>query len=333
MRILETLKAFSQNKKFNRILAVVYKLIYDAVVFAVLLLGISSGAVAYTGYVVNSYGVGVFDTTTHIFENPINLGAYSGHNDLAMTPDGRWLYASRNLANEVAIIDTTTKAISKIDFGTRQPDRLLVTPDGKHVYIHSSIPGNPSSGMISVIDTATNTVIDTFTLPFQTYHFRALAPFSFSADGRRFYTIHTDDYSQISMIDTATHAVMSTFSFQWVNTNPDGTTTPVIWSAYGLSITPDGGRIYITGQGIVPPDSRYGDNTAAIIMDTTTNALVGKVPIPQQGFGRTCAANIVPHLTFTPDGHTGYLLSFCNVFVLDTSSNQFVTTISGTLRR
>src|SRR5205823_209165 len=96
-------------------------------------------------------------------------------------------------------------------------------PDGKHVYV-----ANFADADVSVIDTATNTVIGS---PISVGNFPkriAIAP-----DGQRAYVTVEFGAGTVSVIDTATNTVVG--SPITVGTNP-----------YGIGITPDGKRAYVT---------------------------------------------------------------------------------------
>src|SRR5579862_314520 len=106
----------------------------------------------------------------------------------------------------------------------------------------------PCAGTVSVINAATNTVVDTITAG-QGPSWVAITP-----DGTRAYvTNYTDD--TVSVINTATSTVMATVP---VGNGP----------AFGVAITPDGTRAYVTNQ--------LSNNV--FVIDTATNAVVATVP-------------------------------------------------------
>lgn len=106
---------------------------------------------------------------------------------------------------------------------------------------------NTSFGTVSVIDTATNTVVAS--IPVGT------APFgvAITPNGARVYVANRDS-GTISVIDTATNAVFATI--------------PLVASPYGIAVTPDGSRAYVT----------VGFITVSVL-DVTTNTVITSIPI------------------------------------------------------
>src|SRR4029077_8815160 len=92
-------------------------------------------------------------------------------------------------------------------------------------YVTSSSPGGPT---VSVIDTATNSVVATIPVGIDPVGV-AITP-----DGTRAYV--TNLFNSVSVIDTVTNTVVATIPLG-TNQNPD-------W----VAITPDGTRAYVTNQ-------------------------------------------------------------------------------------
>ncbi|MCA1005666.1 beta-propeller fold lactonase family protein [Rhodococcus hoagii] len=119
-----------------------------------------------------------------------------------------------------ASADTVT---TTIPVGT-QPFGVAITPDGTRAYIT-----NAAGNTVSVIDTATTTVIGD-PIPVGTEPSRvAITP-----DGSRAYVTNQSS-NTVSVIDTATGTVVG---------------DPIRVGAYpvGVAITPDGSRAYVTNQ-------------------------------------------------------------------------------------
>src|SRR5262245_49048691 len=105
---------------------------------------------------------------------------------------------------------------------------------------------NPGAGTISVIDTATNTVVATVPVG-GAPRWVAITP-----DGTRAYVTNV---GAVSVIDTATNTVVAT--------------VPVGNSPQGVAITPDGTRAYVTiGIGL---------GGAVSVIDTATNSVVANL--------------------------------------------------------
>jgi YVTN family beta-propeller protein len=91
-------------------------------------------------------------TNTVVASYPLALSV----SDLAVSPDGKYVYASRNGARgaDVAVLDTATGQIRVIDIATvpgTTTECVRVSPDGARVYVGAN---GPSGGQLVVIETA-----------------------------------------------------------------------------------------------------------------------------------------------------------------------------------
>jgi YVTN family beta-propeller protein len=121
-----------------------------------------------------------------------------------------------------------------------------MTPGGTQTYVTS-----PGGGTVSVIDTATNSVVATISLGISQNPFGvAITP-----DGTRAYVTINFPNNFVSVIDTATNTVV--------------TTIPVGVGPTGVAITPDGTRAYVTNN----------DSDTVSVIDTTTNTVVATIPV------------------------------------------------------
>ena len=101
----------------------------------------------------------------------------------------------------------------------------------------------------------------------------------------------------VLVIDTATNTVVATIA---VGQTP-----------FGVAITPDGTRAYVTNQ---------NSNTVSVI-DTATNTVVATIPVGLRPAG----------VAITPDGTRAYVANVCRdntVSVIDTATNTVVATIA-----
>ncbi|MGW3230572.1 YVTN family beta-propeller repeat protein [Kitasatospora sp. NPDC001095] len=178
------------------------------------------------------------------------------------------------------------------------PAGVALTPDGGHAYVTSQ-----SSGAVSVLDTASNTVSGTFTAGTGSY---AVAV---SPDGHRAYLTHHLD-NTVSVVDTATDTVTATVPVgaqPWgLALSPDGSrayvsnaaagtvsvldtssatvtaTVPVGAEPHGLALSADGTRLYVAASGA----------KAVTVVDTAAGTVSGTVPVGHSAFG----------LALSPDG-------------------------------
>ncbi len=114
---------------------------------------------------------------------------------------------------------------------------------------------NSLSNTVSVIDTATNTVVATIPVG---SNFLGVA---ITPDGTRAYVTNEEFSNTVSVIDTATNTVVATI--------------PVGGTPVGAAITPDGTRAYVTNM---------TSNTISVI-DTETNTVVATIPVGLAPFG------------------------------------------------
>ena len=232
--------------------------------------------------------------------------------------------------NSVAVIDTATDTVTAVIPVEPVALALAVNPAGTRVY-------TTSVGGVSVIDTATNSVIATVRMGEANRYGVAVHP-----NGTRVYVTNAYGAGWVSVIDAASNTVIAT--------------VPVVCNAGGVAVHPDGSRVYVTngcgGGGVsvidtasntviatVPVDGNGGlavhpDGTrlyvpgyesshgALAVVDTTTYA-VSKVPVGRGPVG------VAVH----PDGSRVYvtdkdnLSDFGGVSVVDTTTNAVVAEV------
>ena len=185
---------------------------------------------------------------------PIAGAAPSG---LTLSGDGSRLYVALNQANQVAVIDTATRAIvTRIPVGT-YPYTTVMSADGSKVYVSNwggKIPGPadftdgqnpvvvdrrtgiPVSGTVSVIDTASNTVIKTIEVGL---HPTGMA---LSPSGDRLYVTNANS-DTVSVIDTRTDTVRKTLHVGLAGKN--GKPGLLGSSPNAVVVSPDGRTLYV----------------------------------------------------------------------------------------
>jgi YVTN family beta-propeller protein len=223
---------------------------------------------------------------------PIAGAAPSG---LARNADGSRIYVALNMANQVAVIDTAARTIvARIPVGT-YPYTAVLSADESKLYVSNwggKIPGPgdvtdglfpvvvdertgiPVSGTVSVIDTATNTVVNTIEV--------GLHPcgMALSPSGDRVYVTNANS-DTVSVIDTTTDTVAKTLHVGDVGPGR----TPVLGSSpNAVTVSPDGRTLYVANAAenavaVVDPDTRSANAVrgliptgwypTAVAMDTT----------------------------------------------------------------
>lgn len=155
--------------------------------------------------------VSVVDTSTNAITQTIPVG-HIGSVRIALTPDGTKAYVADdggpNAASYVSVIDTTTNTVTKTISIGDNPSEIVVNPAGTRAYVLSTYywyGGSTLSvnGTVSVIDTATDSVITTIPVG------HVPNESSLSNDGSMLYVVNNLDNS-ISVVDTLTNAVTDT---------------------------------------------------------------------------------------------------------------------------
>ena len=123
--------------------------------------------------------------------------------DVAFTPDGAFAYVPVGPLGEVAVIDVGThKVVASVTVGDFARS-VAVTPDGARAYVTSSIDGG-RSGKVSVIDIATNTVIEEVAID-------SAMEVVITPDGKFAY-VGGFNAPQITVIEVATNTVVATIT-------------------------------------------------------------------------------------------------------------------------
>ena len=197
-----------------------------------------------------------------------------------------------NFDGAVTVFDTETNAvvdtITLCPMFTCTPIISAATPNGTRLYVTNNLLDT-----VWVIDTLSNTVIDTFKVGQNPWGV-AITP-----DGTRAYVANTD--ATISVIDTSTNRAIDTII---------DLDTPI-----GVAITPDGTRAYFAN----------GAGTVSVV-DTSTNTVIDTIPVLDR-FGLP-AFNLAS-IVITPDGTRAYVVSnnTGQIDVIDTTTNAVITTI------
>ncbi len=207
--------------------------------------------------------------------------------------------------NAVAVLDTSTnQVLSKIPVPVG-PHGLVITPDGRWVYVSSD-----GDSKVSVIDTLTDKVVDTIEVG-KMPHGLAITPAGDLILAAVFGT------NQVVIIDTHTHAVIGEVSVPSphnIAISPDGETAYVASQKPGdaslailainkqtqtgkvpltkipraLNFSPDGKLLYFTQAGV----------DAVQVLDPKTNQITAQIPVGASPH----------HPLFTPDGKTALVV-------------------------
>jgi len=201
---------------------------------------------------------------------------------LTRNGNGSRLYVALNQTHQVAVIDTATRGIvTRIPVGTH-PYTTVISADGSKVYVSNwggKVPGPgdftdgespvvvdrrtgiPVSGTVSVIDAASNTVINTIEV--------GLHPcgMALSPSGDRLYVTNANS-DTVSVIDTASDMVTKTLHVGQVG---PGRVAVLGSSPNAVTVSPDGGTLYVANA---------AENAVAVVDPETksANAVRGLIP-------------------------------------------------------
>ncbi len=189
------------------------------------------------------------------------------------------------------ITNSDDHTVSVIDTATDTViDTVMVGDDpiGAAVHPDGSTAYIATSNGVSVIDTSSHTVVTTIGVGGGAFG-TAVHP-----DGSKVYVTHLVD--EVSVIDTATNTVVDTVA---VGSVP-----------FGVAVHPDGSKVFAANT---------GENTISVI-DTATNALTDTVTV----------GNAPWDIAVHPDGSTVYVSNNASstVSVIDAATNSVVDTIS-----
>ena len=307
-------------------------------------------ALAQVAYVVNqgTDDVSVIDTSTNMVIATIPVG--DGPVRVVFTPDGSKAYVTNNFSDDVSVINTSThteidvdgnpgNGITRIPVGDA-PVGIDASPDGTKVYV-----AHPALNIISVIDTATNTVDLTFIVGAGILGSTPHAP-AFTPDGMEVWarggavnSINRFDFpgntslgiiggiigaaERIKFLPDGSFAFVNNIcgccgNLQKISTTTDSVVSTLSFNGAGngLAIAPDGSAVYAGTQGHCG-----GGGNQVMKIDPSNNSVTNSLPVDgaPEGFG------------ITPDGSFLYVAigsAIDEVWVVDTSDLMVTATIA-----
>lgn len=196
--------------------------------------------------------------------------------DLAVSPDGRYVYASRAAvsAADVAIVDTWTGDDDAISIattaGTTTTECVRVSPDGRRLYV--AVNGASTAELV-VIDTRKHRVLHTVEIG------SPIRDIAISPDGATAYvgSCAPDFGTVLDVVDTRTAAVTNTYKFG-----------DIAGLLTRLAVSRDGERAYLIGD------------QSVTVLSTSTQDILGGIAIDGQP---SCAIE-------SPDGRRLYIADY-----------------------
>lgn len=183
-------------------------------------------------YVPNGRDVAVIDTSTSDVIEMISAGV--NPSGVAISPDGQYVYVTNNDSENgsVSVISVATNAVISTVMIGGNPVSVGVSPDGTYIYVLKSefthVGGEQwaSVGMVSVISTATNSVLST--VPVGRYP----SDLAVSSNGAHVYV--TTGRGLVSVVDTSINAETANIEMGDV-------------SLGDLVVSPNGAYVYVLG--------------------------------------------------------------------------------------
>jgi YVTN family beta-propeller protein len=195
--------------------------------------------------------------------------------DLAVSPNGSRVYASRNAVNgaDVAIFDTKTGRDDSIGIAASAGTTaqcLRVSPDGRRLYVAAN---GPFSAELVVIDTHSHRVADTIEIG------SPIRDIALSADGATAYVVSCglDFGAVLDVVDTQSHTVANTYKI--------GESACCVTQ---LALSRDSLRAYLVGD------------SSVTVWSTSTHDVIGSIVTGAQP---SC-------VTENPDGNRLYVADY-----------------------
>lgn len=245
-------------------------------------------------YNVNAGGsVSVIDAATGTVIATITGSGLQFPLSITLSPDGTRAYVPDGSANLVFVIDTATNTITG-SFSTAgaEPIDVSLTPDGARAYV-------ATNDGVSVIDTATDTIIATIPIPADGLPLAILM----SGDGTTAYTANafTND---VSVIDTATNTV--TYTIPVGNSPVDLGQAPTVPPPAIASINPNSGvlgggtTVTITGTAFTGATAVSFGRTPATSFTVNSDTSITATAPPAAGVGSVDITVTTPAGTSSP---------------------------------
>jgi YVTN family beta-propeller protein len=176
----------------------------------------------------------------------------------ATAPDGQMLYVCNQFDNTVSVVDLHAREeIARVPV-PREPVAAALTPDGRFLLVANLLPAGPANAdyvaaVVSVIDTATRSVVRHIELPDGSTSLRGIAV---SPDGRYAYVTHIlaryrfpVTYLERGWVNTNALTVLDLARQRYVNTVLLDEAGHGAANPWGVACTPDGAWIVVAHAG------------------------------------------------------------------------------------
>lgn len=228
--------------------------------------------------------------------------------DLAVTPDGKYIYVVNSSSNTVTVISATDYSkITTID-GFDLPYSVTINPAGTFAYVTNLGPNGGDT--VSVIDLNTNTITDTIT-GFAQPDAIAITPdnkYAYVANLGTQFIVPNFPNAVVNVVDLSTNEITDAISVGQHTTS--------------IAISPDGKYVYAINF-----NNGRDYNSSMSVIETTHNTVVATI----FGFSQPYT------LVISPDNKFAYVTNFSNfdssqtggsISVVDLETNQITNTIT-----
>ncbi len=278
------------------------------------------------------YSVTVIDTATNQLKATIPIGFEAS--SMAVSPDAKHVYVAGPVnANydRLAVIDTAQEKVVNViqvrydPQGTYDVQGIVVSPDGKRVYVVYAAYVEPSisdpvfqTSIVKTIDTGTNAVVASLTLP--DYD----SSIAISADGKKLYLSASDscgcasqmNAAFIDVVDTASNSLANTIQFP----EPPVNGSPVIAGCceviYSTVLSPNNAGLYSNYSYDYGTETSSGSVDEIAILNPITGAQTKSIP------------DVLLAQVFSPDSKHLYGVGLGGVGVLDTATDVPATAVA-----
>jgi YVTN family beta-propeller protein len=263
---------------------------------------------------------------------------------VAQDPAGNFLFVVNRISNDVAVLNARTGAEEKRLAAGRGASYMTLSPDGRHLYVthiypilpqHGSELGNriPPESEITVIDTAGAVVADRIPL----HSIAGVFHVAISVDGGlgAVAELHPKNLVPLAHLEHG-WAFADTLTLFGADVGPTPVEIPLdeleryAARPFGVAITPDKSRLYVTSGG------------SEIVTVIDVRRLLATVRVRRKSFVEDLSASanyVVARIavghdprgaTLSPDGRRLFVANRLDdtISVIDTRSNRLATTIS-----
>lgn len=230
----------------------------------------------------------------------------------------QFAYVPNAVDRTVSVIDTGTNTVTAtIDLPETDeiPFGVAVNPSGTRVYVTNACfelalttcsIGDP--GSVSVINTATNSVIATIPIPYEP------TGIAVSPDGTRLYVVNACDQTDCGLETTPLQGYVSVIDVApGSGTENEVTDTIELPSgdgpSIGVAVSPDGSRLFVTN--INESTGSYG---SVSVIDTTDDTVLGDIEVGYVATG----------VVANPASSRLYVATFDGIMVIDTTTNTLI---------